>query len=277
MDFCVLNLEKMEIKSGIIGYQENKIHVLKMGSGSKLLIALHGFGNVASIFEPIAVAFSEEYTVVAIDLPGHGRTQWNLPFFQKKDLMAIIQGLKIEFNVEQFTLMGFSLGGRLCLNIAELQPNWVDKLILLAPDGLEKNFWYNAATRNIFGKIIFRKMMQHPEAWINRVDKLRQWNLIDASRFKFAKANLMDEKIRHQLSYVWPVTSKLIVNPHLVKWHLKKYKVETHLFMGKHDRIFPPKQGERFVKGLKKATLHVLDEGHNLINATLIKELKNIL
>jgi pimeloyl-ACP methyl ester carboxylesterase len=277
MDFCVLNLEQMQPTSGIINYQANKVHVLKMGSGPKLLIALHGFGNTAAIFEPIAAAFASEYTTVSIDLPGHGKTEWVNTYFEKKDLMAIIQGIKLECKVEQFTLMGFSLGGRLSLCVAELQPNWIDKLILLAPDGLQKNFWYNAATKNIFGKIIFKKMMQNPEAWLNRVDKLRQWNLIDASSFKFAKANLTDKKIRHRLSYVWPVTSKLIVSALIVKWNLKKYKIETHLFMGIHDRIFPTKQGERFVKGIKTATMHVLEEGHNLINAALIKELKPIL
>lgn len=248
-----------------------------MGTGSKLIIALHGFGNTANIFEPIATAFQDAYTLVSIDLPGHGATKWDRTYFEKNDLMAIIQGIKQEFKAEQFTLMGFSLGGRLCLNIADLQPNWIDKLILLAPDGLEKNFWYHAATRNPLGKIIFKKMMRNPEAWLRHVERLRNWKLIDASRFKFAKANLTDEKIRHQLSYVWPVTSKLVINTQLVKWHLKKHKVETHIFMGTHDRIFPPQQGERFIKGLKTATLHVLNEGHNLINETLIKELKAIL
>jgi pimeloyl-ACP methyl ester carboxylesterase len=248
-----------------------------MGNGPKLLITLHGFGNTASIFEPIATAFSDDYTTVSIDLPGHGLTKWKNTYFEKKDLMAIIESIKTEFKVEQFTLMGFSLGGRLSLNITDLQPNWIDKLILLAPDGLEKHFWYHAATRNPLGKFIFKKMMQNPDAWIKPVEKLRKWNIIDASRFKFIKANLTDEKIRHQLSYVWPVTSRLVVNIQLVKWNIKKYKVETHLFMGSHDRIFPPLQGERFIKGLKTATLHVLNEGHNLINGRLVSELKDIL
>jgi len=267
----------MQTTSGIIRYKENEVHVLKMGSGSKLLITLHGFGNTASIFEPIANAFENDYTTVSIDLPGHGLTKWNQPLFEKDDLMAIIQGIKMEFDVEKFTLMGFSLGGRISLNIADLQPNWIEKLILLAPDGLQKSFWYNAATRNPLGKIIFKKVLANPEKWLKHVEKLRDWNWIDASRFKFAKANLTDEKVRHQLSYVWPVTSRLIVSPTLVKWHLNKYKVETHLFMGSHDRIFPPEQGQKFIKGLKTATLHVLDQGHNLINENLVRELKKIL
>lgn len=267
----------MQIQPGFINYLDNEIHILKMGSGSKLLIAIHGFGNDASIFKPLAQALSADYTVVSIDLPGHGKTKWNKTYFEKQDLMAIVQGIKLEFGVAQFSLVGFSLGGRVCLSIVELQPDWIDKLILLASDGLEKNFWYNVATRNVFGKMAFKRMLQNPEAWLKHVDKLRQWNIIDASRFKFAKTHLTDKNIRHRLSYVWPVTSKLIVSVILVKWHIRKHKIETHLYMGEHDRIFPPGQGEKFIRGLKTATLHILNEGHNLINEKLIQELKTIL
>lgn len=267
----------MEIQSGFIKYKDNDIHILKMGSGKKLMIAVHGFGNEAGIFQPVAAAFSEEYTVVSIDVPGHGATKWNKRYFDKEDLMAVIQGIKIEFGTTTFTLMGFSLGGRICQNVLVLQPDWIEQLILLAPDGLEKNFWYNAATRSPLGKIIFKKILKKPEGFIKYFDRLGKWKLIDASSLKFAKANLTNENIRHQLSYVWPVTSLLITNRSLVKWTIKKYNIPVHLYMGKHDRIFPPAQGERFVKGLKTAHLHILNEGHNLINDTLIQELKAVL
>lgn len=248
-----------------------------MGRGSKLLIAFHGFGNEAQLFIPLAAALEETYTIISIDLPGHGLTRWKDTYFGKKDLMAIVQGIKNDMGVEQFSLIGFSLGGRVCLNVAEQQPNWIDKLILLAPDGLEKNFWYQVATRNILGKAIFRKMMDNPGKWLGRVDFLRKYKILDESRFKFARINLTDEKVRHQLRYVWPVTSRLIVNPAIVKWNLNKHKIDTHLFMGRHDRIFPPAQGERFVKNLKTAQLHTPDAGHYLLTPELLPEIIQVL
>lgn len=263
----------MAAQPGLLKYKDNEIHCLRMGKGPQLLIAFHGFGNEAGVFLPLAAALEDKYTMVSIDLPGHGQTRWKDAYFTKKDLMAIIQGIKNDFGVEQFSLIGFSLGGRVCLNIAEQQPNWIDKLILLAPDGLEKNFWYQMATRNIFGKIVFKKMMAQPEQWLSRVDFLRKYKVIDESRFKFARTNLTDEKVRHQLGYVWPVTSKLVTNTTIVKWNLNKHQIETHIFMGKHDRIFPPVQGERFVKNLKTAQLHVLDTGHNLLAAAVLPEI----
>ncbi len=248
-----------------------------MGEGKKLLIAFHGFGNDATIFSPLAALVEKEYTIISIDLPGHGLTRWKDRYFRKQDLMAIIQGIKNDFGAERFSLIGYSLGGRVCLNIVELQPNWVDKLVLLAADGLQKNFWYNVATRNVFGKALFTNMLRSPERWLSRVDFLRKYNVIDESRFKFAKANLTDEKIRQQLGYVWPVTSKLVAHLTLVKWNINKHKIETHVVMGKYDRIFPPIQGERFVRNLKTAHLHILDSGHNFFTEALLPQIASLL
>lgn len=271
---CALPVRKQmsAAQSGIIRYKENEVHCLRIGRGKKLLIAFHGFGNDASIFIPLGEALAKEYTTVAIDLPGHGQTRWKDAFFEKSGLMAIVQGIRNEFGVGKFSLAGYSLGGRAALCVAELQASWIDKMVLLAPDGLEKNFWYSFATRNPAGKILFRSMMKQPEKWLRRVDILRRYKLIDESRFRFARTQLSDEKVRHRLSYVWPVTSRLIVGLPIVRFNLKKQKTELHLFMGRHDRIFPPAQGERFVRGLKNARLHVLESGHQLLTPALLPE-----
>ncbi len=251
--------------SGFIKYEDNEVHCLRMGSGPKLLITFHGFNNDASIFEPLARQLQQEYTVVSIDLPGHGKTRWKSAYMDQKALMAIIQGIRNNFGVEQFDLAGFSLGGRVVLNILELQPNWVGTALLLAADGMQKNLWYGLATRNPVGKVLFKKIIADPQGWINKMAWLRKVNLVDESRFKFAKTKLTDDAVRHQLSYVWPVMSRLIPNINLVKWNINKYKVTTIVVMGRHDRIFPPDQGERFIKNLKHAQLRVLDTGHNLM------------
>lgn len=263
--------------SGFIKYENNEVHCLRMGKGPELLLAFHGFNNDASIFLPLATLLQDTYTVVAIDLPGHGKTRWAAPYMEPKALMAIVQGIKNDFGVEKFSIAGFSLGGRVLLNVLELQPNWVDKALLLAADGLQKNFWYSMATRNPAGKILFQKILDNPERWIGKMAWLRKYKLVDESRFKFAKTRLTDEHIRHQLSYVWPVMSRLIPNITVVKWNINKYKVTTIVVMGRHDRIFPPEQGERFVKNLKHAQLVVLDTGHNLMQEALQAQLAALL
>ena len=106
-----------------------------MGTGKKLLIAFHGFGNNADIFQPLAEAIGSEYTTVSIDLPGHGKTNWSTRYFKKKDLMAIVQGIKNEFGVEQLSLIGYSLGAMFLAKYLNNSPlsKPVEALILIAP------------------------------------------------------------------------------------------------------------------------------------------------
>lgn len=266
----------MSLQSGILKYKNNKVHCIRIGSGSKLLIAFHGFGHDAGVFTPLAQSLPVDYTLVAIDLPGHGQTQWTDTHIRKKDLMAIVQGIKNDCAVERFSLLGYSLGGRVCLNIVEQQPNWIDKLVLLASDGLQKNIWYHLATQNILGRAVFKSVVHQPEGWLRKAEFLRKYKLLDESRMKFVRHQLMNATVRGRLSYVWPVTSRLIANIPIIKWNINKHKIEVHLFMGKYDRIFPIAQGEAFIKKLKNAQLHLLDTGHNLLTPEYFPEIGNV-
>ncbi|MFT4062835.1 MAG: alpha/beta hydrolase [Edaphocola sp.] len=239
-----------------------------MGQGKRLIIAFHGFGNDASLFLPIAEKLCNEYTLVSVDIPGHGGTKWLSPYFAKKDLMAVGQGIRNEFSVEKFSLLGYSLGARMALSIVELQADWVDNLVLLAPDGLEKNFWHRMATGNPLGRQLFIDLMRNPKRYQTALAYLRKYNLVDKTRYKFAMNYIENETERKRLMTVWPTTRKIAPAIPIVKWHLEKQQVKTTVFMGKHDRIIPANSGERFIKGLTQARLTVLDCGHAIINET---------
>ncbi len=255
----------MSVQSGILKYHDNEIHCLRTGNGPKVIIAFHGFGQVAAAFMPLSRHLPDDYTLVAIDLPGHGRSNWKDKYMRKKDLMAVVEGIKNDFAVERFSLLGNSIGSRVCLNIAEQQPNWVDKMVLLAPDGLDKNRWYRLATRNILGKAIFKSVLNKPEMWLKLLNPLQRYKIIAPSRFRFIQHYLSDTAAREKAAYVWPVTSKLVTHPDVVKWRLNKYKVGVDIFIGKHDPLFPVSYAEHFTRRLKMAHIHLLDCGHNVL------------
>lgn len=266
-------MQPSEIIPGTIVFGNNKVNCLRMGSGKKLLIAFHGFGNTAEQFTVFLPFIQEEYTIVAVDLPGHGQTEWNDKYMLPKALMAIVQGIKNDFEVEQFSLIGFSLGARVVLTIVGLQPSWIDSVVLLAPDGLQKNFWYYFATANLFGKQIFINVLHHPQIWVKRFQSLKKLHLIDESRFKFVSSKLLNKAVNDQVAFVWPVMSKLLPNASIVKHNIKKYNIKVSIFMGRYDRIFNFKIGNRFVKGLKTAHISILDSGHNVVVSRFIQKI----
>jgi pimeloyl-ACP methyl ester carboxylesterase len=56
-----------------VSFKGKDIHVSVNGFG-KTLVFLHGFTESADIWDDFSHSLSEEYQVVAIDLPGHGKS-----------------------------------------------------------------------------------------------------------------------------------------------------------------------------------------------------------
>ncbi len=100
-------------------------------AGPKLL-AIHGWLDNAASFEPISPWF-EDFDMVAIDLPGHGRSDhrprgaWYHYIDYLHDVSTCIEALQWQ----RFSLLGHSLGGAVCSVLAAALPERVDRLYLI--------------------------------------------------------------------------------------------------------------------------------------------------
>lgn len=89
------------------------------GQGQPLLLFVHGWTCRRSYWRPQLDCFSKEYSVAALDLPGHGdsgvgkRTRWSLASFAL-DVVACVRGLR----AEKVVLIGHSMGGAVVLEAA---------------------------------------------------------------------------------------------------------------------------------------------------------------
>jgi pimeloyl-ACP methyl ester carboxylesterase len=112
--------------------------------------------------------------------------------FNVEDLTHIVelileQVLKSNVNTslsQQLTLLGFSLGARIALTLYEANPEKVERLVLLAPDGLKVNFWYWLATQTWIGNKLFACTMQHPGWFLLFLKLLNKLKLVNSSIFK---------------------------------------------------------------------------------------------
>ena len=95
------------------------------GKGDPVIILIHGWANTRNIWEAQISHFSEKYQVIAVDLPGFGksgnnRIDWSTESYGK-DIAAIIQGL----NLNKVVLVGFSLGAPISIECANLIPDHI--------------------------------------------------------------------------------------------------------------------------------------------------------
>ena len=120
---------------------EQKIHYHEEGVGP-VVIFLHGSGGGASgysNFKHNFPVFAEAgYRVIALDLLGFGLS--SKPDVAMYDLDFFIESTKRfidALGLKNCTLLGNSLGGAVALGYALAHPTDVDRLILMAPGGIE--------------------------------------------------------------------------------------------------------------------------------------------
>src|SRR5690242_8474411 len=109
-----------------------RLHYLDWGAaGKQPFIMLHGIGRIAHSFDHIAPHFNTDYHVIALDMRGHGDSQWSpegayLVEDYARDLAAFIELL----NLRDVILLGNSTGGRVVQFYAGTHPERMAKLIV---------------------------------------------------------------------------------------------------------------------------------------------------
>jgi pimeloyl-ACP methyl ester carboxylesterase len=111
-----------------------KICYVDEGKGRPLLL-LHGsWGTMAIWFKNIP-RLSKHYRVVAVDLPGFGRSQRDVPDVSVKAMSRFLNRFIDALGLEDPHLIGCSMGGLVALDHA-LGSAGTGKLILVSPAGL---------------------------------------------------------------------------------------------------------------------------------------------
>lgn len=90
------------------------------------LFFLHGFTGSGQDWQPYTASFSQKYLCLAPDLPGHGQHRGEIPDFQTT--VAELKAQLLQGEVQQWILVGYSLGGRLALALA-MEPDLRERLL----------------------------------------------------------------------------------------------------------------------------------------------------
>src|ERR1700683_4264497 len=114
-----------QMQTFFIPYKSSQIHCCNAGSGKQLLLCFHGYGESAETFGFLEKYLSADFTIVAIDLPFHGKTIWKEGLtFSPADLINIVTDIIQTSPAKNSRLYvaGYSLGGRVALHLLQLIP-----------------------------------------------------------------------------------------------------------------------------------------------------------
>jgi pimeloyl-ACP methyl ester carboxylesterase len=112
-----------------------RLHVQDYGApGKPPMLCLHGGGANGHWFDFVAQGFNTDYHVRAVDLRGHGDSEWHdsdPPNYNYSRHAADIHALTEKLDLRDFVLVGHSMGGMISIVYAATYPGRARALIVV--------------------------------------------------------------------------------------------------------------------------------------------------
>ena len=242
------NVKFMDLKSGVkIAYIDE---APTGGSLGKTIIFIHGLGSYLRFWEEqIDVFKSKGYRVLALDLPGYGKSDKPSTFeYDPNNFADVVLEFIIKLGINKPILNGHSMGGQTGLSFAIRYPDKLSALVLTAPAGFE-----TFTTRE---KLWFKSVFTDPKVFRTQ-DEYTIWRSINADNFynwnpKFLW--LVEYRVRMaknteftQYGYAQIKSVHGLANNDFVRENVDKVSVPTLIIFGEQDALIP----NRFLHGGK--------------------------
>jgi pimeloyl-ACP methyl ester carboxylesterase len=234
------------------------------------MIALHGFAHDHHMFNIFQEGLQSHFTVYAIDLPYHGRSQWKEKQYDPVAIQQMVSYILQQENKDQFTALGFSYGARIWMaSLPHIQQS-VSHLYLLAPDGLRTQ-WLGLAERTPQLLILLLdQLSKKPSRLIRLADRLRKLGLINRFAHRFVHHHLSTYKHKKRLFCTWRAIQRFRVNKGKVKKILLNGAIQLTVIVGKRDTLIGMGAIKKLVRGVPNAQLHLLNKSHFLIDGSIV-------
>jgi pimeloyl-ACP methyl ester carboxylesterase/membrane protein DedA with SNARE-associated domain len=102
------------------------------------VILLHGSPGSAEVFDGLVKVLDKDRTFIAVDLPGFGDSEKNIPDYSIKAHARYVLELIDKLNIKKAHFVGFSMGGGVALEIAEIEPDRVASISFVSSIGVQE-------------------------------------------------------------------------------------------------------------------------------------------
>lgn len=264
-------------------YEGYKVHYAIIGKGDKYLFAFHGYGQEGAVFNAFENSLGKQYTIIAFDLFHHGESHY--PFglapdtaLETSEFKSMLEVLLNKLGIDTFGLMGYSMGGRICLQLLTLFGERISELYLFAPDGIKRSNGYAFGTYTLLGKALFKLMIDAGGIMLSTLKLGNKLGIVNSKAYTFFVTQVNSKPKRRKLYNTWQSYRRFKPNLNTVATILNKGTTRLHLFTGKYDKVLPPWTVNRLLKKLTTNPVNnQLESGHDLISLKTSAYLQNYL
>ena len=211
------------------------------GSGPPLVF-FHGWGMHSGVFRPVVDELQHHFTILLVDLPGHGYSQ-SFANFDDIDKCTdyLLAQLKAQLKGQlpaRIVLCGWSTGSLIAQNMAIRYPDVVEKLVLITgtPSFEIKADWLNGVSANVLERF--------KDDLTANVDKTL--NRFLALQFMHSEGQKENLRTARELVFARPTPKIDMLNAGLrllkstdLRRQLKEIKCPTLILNGERDSLVP--------------------------------------
>ena len=268
--------------------QNEKLAYIEVGSGDKVIVLIHG--NFTSSFSlyPFFERCPKNARMIAFDLRGFGDSSYNNRFDTIDELADdVIEALNV-LGLKKINLVGWSLGGAVCLKIAAKLKYSVDSMSLIQSASYRGYpvFQKDSKYKDIYGKVypnkdamaldpilvlpLLQAYAQKDRAFLDAIKMASTWSKNRPSK------EICDEYIDEQLKQRclvdadWALANFNMSNSsnmyNLGTNDIKDITCKTFMTNATGDAVVTSKMTLENIKVLKDLTVKVYeDEGHQVL------------
>ena len=253
-----------------------KVHYHEYGSGSKPLLAFHGYGMTGRQFHVLKDSVLPHYSVYGFDHFFHGGSQ--LEGWTEKQIIAGMPKSMIKAYLDEWfklhgrqkiSLMAYSIGANLALILLEEYPDLIDEITLMAPDGLSVYRGFHFLTKQAVGKYFFRRATKSKWLAPTLLKNLKRVRFIDDSLYNIAYNEIDTEKKRLDVYYTLNLIRLLRPDTNKIADLVNQHQIKCTLIFGRDDKLFPKSAAIPFICRLNNAEVHEVPLGHWLVVTAL--------
>lgn len=259
-----------------------KVHFHEYGTGTKPLLAFHGYGMTGKQFHVLAYSILPNYHIYGFDHFFHGDSQ--LDGWTEKQILAgmpkamvcnyVEEWFKV-YGRQRFSVMAYSIGANLALILVEEYPDLVDDIILMAPDGITAFKGFDFITNKRVGRHIFKHVTKSKWLAPALLKMLKRLGVIDEALHRIAYNEINTPQKRRDVYYTLNLLRLLKPDANKVADLINQYAINIRMVFGRDDKLFPKSSAMPFINLLVNAKADEVPLGHWLVTPALDEYLIN--
>lgn len=257
-------------------YQDFVLEYEIYGSGNESILCFHGFGRKQEDFAIFTSLLKPNQQLVAINLFAHQQSYFPEERINNQPLLlqeweSMLKAFLQELHIDGFHLLGYSMGGRVCLVTLGLMPERIQSVLLVATDGLKINLMYRFASGTKLGKYIYRRLIDNPKPLFRTADILHKLKLLHPKLHRFTYVHLDTREKRLLVHDAWLIYRYFFPDLNKTAEIIRTRNLPFHMIFGKYDSVIRPALGEKFCRILGDMKyMSVINSGHRLLNDQLL-------